>query len=98
MTILIYSQIKTSFLQQQISATSGSTGEPFYFPRNQQHDLQHIYTLELILKNQFEIDQKSSLVIICFGLGIWIGGIINYKTFDFLSKKYEITILPCRDK
>ncbi len=78
-----------------ISATSGSTGEPFYFPRNQQHDLQHIYTLELILKNQFEIDKKSSLVIIGFGLGIWIGGIINYKTFEFLSQKnYKITIIP----
>ncbi|MFN3478475.1 MAG: hypothetical protein ACK4ZM_03820, partial [bacterium] len=77
-----------------ISATSGSTGEPFYFPRYLQHDFQHIYILELILKNQFEIDKKSSLVVICFGLGIWIGGIINYKTFDVLSNKYKITILP----
>lgn len=78
----------------KISATSGSSGEPFYFPRSDVHDLKHIYTFEIFLKNQFEIDKRKSLVIIGFGLGIWIGGIINFKTFEFLSKKYKISIIP----
>lgn len=77
-----------------ISSTSGSTGEPFYFPRINIHDLEHTYTFEIFLKNQFEIDKKNTLVIIGFGLGVWIGGMINFKTFDLLSKKYRISVVP----
>ena len=54
------------------SATSGSTGESFYFPRGEEHDAQYAYVAELFLRNQFEIDQHKTLGIIGFGLGIWI--------------------------
>ncbi len=78
-----------------ISATSGSTGEPFYFPRGEEQDAQYEYIAELFLKNQFEIDKKSTLGIIGFGLGIWIGGLFTYKVMNKIAAKgYRLSLAP----
>lgn len=78
-----------------ISATSGSTGEPFYFPRGEEQDAQYQYVAELFLRNQFAIDKYSTLGIIGFGLGIWIGGIFTYKNFNAIARKgYKLTLAP----
>jgi phenylacetate-CoA ligase len=77
------------------SATSGSTGEPFYFPREESHDEQNEYTGAIFLKNQFEINSKSTLAIISFGMGIWIGGILNYKYLNQIAKKEgNLAVVP----
>jgi len=82
-------------LATTISATSGSTGEPFYFPRGEDQDTQYEYAAELFLKNQFALDTKSTLGIIGFGLGVWIGGIFTYKILNRLAAKgYRLTLLP----
>src|SRR3989338_100161 len=82
-------------LEKNIWATSGSTGEPFYFPRNGFHDDMYQYETELFLKEQFAIDKKKTLAILGFGLGIWIGGIFTYKVLEKISEKgYLFTIVP----
>ena len=53
--------------QMTIAATSGSTGEPFYFPREKLQDHQYSLTAELYLVNNFAIDKKSTLYINGFG-------------------------------
>ncbi len=78
-----------------ISATSGSTGEPFYFPRGEEQDWQSEYVGEIFLRNQFEIQDKNNLVVVCFGMGIWIGGILTYKYFNRLAQKgYHVSVAP----
>lgn len=78
-----------------ISSTSGSTGEPFYFPRGEEQDAQYEYVAEIFLKNQFGIDKKSTLAINGFGLGIWIGGIFTYKVFNKIAMKgYKLAVAP----
>lgn len=78
-----------------LASTSGSTGEPFYFPRGEEQDAQYEYVAELFLKNQFEIDKYSTLAINGFGMGIWIGGIFTFKILNNLSQKgYDLTIAP----
>lgn len=78
-----------------ISSTSGSTGEPFYFPRGEEQDKQYEYVAEVFLKNQFDIEKKTTLAINGFGLGIWIGGIYTYKNFNMLAQKgYKISMAP----
>ena len=57
-----------------ISSTSGSTGEPFYFPRTSEQEAQFTLTSEMMLMEYFEIDRFSTLFIDCFALGVWIGG------------------------
>lgn len=77
------------------AATSGSTGEPFYFPRGEEQDWQYEYGAELFLKNQFEIGKKKTLGIIGFGMGIWIGGVFTYKTLNRIAEKgYKLSLAP----
>jgi len=78
-----------------VSATSGSSGEEFYFPREEIHDEQYKYAAEIFLKNQFGINNKTkTLGIIGFGMGIWIGGIFTYKNFNRLSQDNNLTLIP----
>lgn len=79
-----------------VSATSGSTGEPFYFPRGEYHDDQYRLLAELFLRSQFEIAKKTTLGIVGFGIGIWIGGIFTYKNFNRIAydNSFNFTLIP----
>lgn len=80
-----------------VSATSGSSGEPFFFPRGEEQDRQYRYVAELFLKNQFGLSRrKKTLGVIGFGLGIWIGGIFTYKNFNRIaaSGSYNLALVP----
>ncbi|HRY62717.1 MAG TPA: hypothetical protein P5056_03030 [Candidatus Paceibacterota bacterium] len=64
------------------TSTSGSTGAPFYFPRDLVVDTQSSIFHETFWRNTFAGGkEKSTLVIDSFGMGVWIGGIITYQAF-----------------
>jgi phenylacetate-CoA ligase len=66
------------------SATSGSTGKPFYFPHENELDQQYSVLTQLFLENA-RVERKPTLVIICFGMGVWIGGLFTYQAFQLAS-------------
>lgn len=66
-------------------STSGSTGKPFYFPRSAQLDWQNSHVLENFI-NQSGCEGPI-LAVICFGMGAWIGGVLNYSAFQILQKR-----------
>ncbi len=61
-----------------ITSTSGSTGKPTYFPRTDFIDWQYSVLAEFFIKNG---KPGSTLLINCFGMGVWIGGVITYQAF-----------------
>ena len=71
------------------AATSGSTGEPFYFPRGQRLDWEYSVMAEMFLQNSSYQSKGPTLVIIGFGMGVWIGGIITYKAFEIASQRLD---------
>ena len=75
------------------TSTSGSTGEPIYFPRDKELDWQYSIMLESFLRNNPA--NEPTLVIIGFGLGVWIGGVITYEAFDILNQRgnYPVSII-----
>jgi phenylacetate-CoA ligase len=77
------------------TATSGSTGKPFYFPRDENLDAQSSMMHEIFLKMSTKGNIPSTLVIVCFGMGIWIGGLITYQAFRSLALRnhYPITLV-----
>jgi phenylacetate-coenzyme A ligase PaaK-like adenylate-forming protein len=81
--------------QWVISSTSGSTGEPFYFPRSINQDLQYALTAELYLITNFDIDKKKTLYINGFAMGVWIGGLFTYQAIKHIAdtKKYALSII-----
>lgn len=78
-----------------ISATSGSTGEPFYFPRTEKQDLQYALTAEMYLLTNFNIDKKTTLYVNGFAMGVWIGGLFTYQAIKHISEKnkYPLSII-----
>jgi phenylacetate-CoA ligase len=68
------------------TATSGSTGLPFYFPRQLQLDEQYSTIIETYLASN-QAKNKNTLVIVCFGMGVWIGGLITYKAFEIAANR-----------
>ncbi|MCC7289113.1 phenylacetate--CoA ligase family protein [bacterium] len=81
--------------QWVISTTSGSTGEPFYFPRQDLQDSQYALTAELYLLQNFQIDKKSTLYIDAFAMGAWIGGLFTYEAVKRVADrgKYNLSII-----
>lgn len=78
-----------------ISSTSGSTDEPFYFPRTDEQDLQYALTAELYLLTNFHIDKKTTLYINGFAMGVWIGGLFTYQAIKHVvsKDKYKLSII-----
>ncbi len=61
-----------------ISVSSGSSGEPYFWLRDQS---QHTEAAEIyydLYKNSFHSDQIPTLLVVCFSMGIWIAG--SYTT------------------
>ena len=73
------------------TSTSGSTGQPTYFLRN--HDIDWQYS---VLAEDFLSRGRSgaTLLIDCFGMGVWIGGLITYQAFRFAGLRgFSVSII-----
>ncbi len=83
-----------------ISTTSGSTGKPFYFPRQELQDTYYARAAELYLLENFQIDKKSTLYIVGFPMGAWIGGVFTYQALQMIARSgYNLSIItPGIDK
>ncbi|MBI4215733.1 MAG: phenylacetate--CoA ligase family protein, partial [Parcubacteria group bacterium] len=77
------------------ASTSGSTGAPFYFPRNEDLEWQCSVILESFLKNTSLQTEWPVCVIIAFAMGVWMGGMITFKAFNLINQrgKYPVSIL-----
>lgn len=75
-----------------IFSTSGSTGDPFYFLYGPKQVEQYAALAELFLRNNFSIHKKSTLVVNCFPMGIWIGGLFTFEAIKKVSEKDEYAL------
>ena len=79
---------------QVLTSTSGSTGKPTYFSRSHEIDEHSSFVHELIFRTSSLKKDKSTLVIVCFGMGVWIGGLITYQAFELMGRRgYPVSIL-----
>lgn len=76
-------------------STSGSTGLPHYFPRNKQLAEQASFMVEEFLRNS-SYGRGRILVIMAFGMGVWIGGIFTMHAFEIAVERIKepVAILP----
>ena len=76
-----------------ISVSSGSSGEPFYWPRWAESEKETSLLHELFLIDSFGIDKCSTLFITSFAMGVWVAGTLTYKCVDAFASKYNMTII-----
>ncbi|TAF07828.1 MAG: phenylacetate--CoA ligase family protein [Nostocales cyanobacterium] len=77
-----------------IAASSGSTGKPTFWPRFLSDELQIATRFEQIFHDSFDADTKSTLAVVCFTLGTWVGGMFTTNCCRHLALKgYPITVI-----
>jgi len=77
-----------------IAVSSGSTGSPTFWPRFLSDELQIAIRFEQIFHDSFAADTRSTLAVVCFSLGTWVGGIYTASCCRYLaSKGYPITVI-----
>lgn len=72
-----------------ITTSSGSSGNPFYWPRTPQQDFGATKGWDSFLVNTFDIDKKTTLHLNCSGMGVWSAGDYISILNKYLSYKYK---------
>ncbi len=77
-----------------ISSSSGSTGTPYLWPRGEFQEVEGARFVELFYKYMFDMDRKSTLYVVSFGMGTWIAGTFMTAVTEMISKKgYPILVI-----
>jgi phenylacetate-CoA ligase len=88
------------FTNRIISVSSGSTGEPSYWPRGLAQDLEGARMHTPIYDDIFQMNRKSTLFVVCFSMGAWIAGSFTTSaTLTYIDKGNPVNIItPGLDK
>lgn len=77
-----------------IAVSSGSTGSPCFWPRFLTDELAIAVRFEQIFHDAFHADERRTLVVICFALGTWVGGMYTAACCRHLAAKgYPLTVI-----
>lgn len=77
----------------RIAVSSGSTGQPTFWPRSVEYELDIAIRFEQVFSDSFHAHQRSTLAVICFALGNWVGGLYTTSCCWHLARKgYPIMV------
>jgi len=77
-----------------VAVSSGSTGEPTFWPRSVADELTVATRFEQVFHDSFAADQRTTLAVVCFALGTWVGGMYTASCCRHLAAKgYPITVI-----
>ena len=73
---------------------TGSTGEPTVWPRSLTDELGVAARFEQVFADSFAAGERSTLAVVCFPLGTWVGGLYTLAcTRHLAAKGYPITVV-----
>jgi phenylacetate-CoA ligase len=72
---------------EMVAVSSGSTGKPLFWPRSSMHELDIATRFEHVFHGSFHADTRPTLVVICFALGSWVGGMYTALCCRYLAQK-----------
>lgn len=79
---------------EMIAVSSGSTGTALFWPRSLNHELDIATRFEQVFHSSFNARERSTLVVICFALGTWVGGMYTTLCCRYLAQKgYLLTLV-----
>jgi phenylacetate-CoA ligase len=84
----------------QVALSSGSTGEPFHWPRGDSHDQISALSLQRIIEDIFQTGSKHTVFVNSLGIGSWMAGLELHNAVNWLSQNgHKITMIsPSIDK
>ena len=76
-----------------VAVSSGSTGKPTFWPRFLSDEFQIATRFEQVFCDSFKADERTTLAIVCFTLGTWVGGMYTASCCRHLAAKgYPIMV------
>lgn len=75
------------FTADTIAFSSGSTGEPTFWPRSIADELTIASRFEQVFTDSFDSVVRRTLAVVCFPLGTWVGGMFTAACCRHLSAK-----------
>jgi phenylacetate-coenzyme A ligase PaaK-like adenylate-forming protein len=83
-----------------IAVSSGSSGQPTVWPRSLVDELAIARRFEQVFRDGFRAHERSTLAVVCFPLGTWVGGLFTLAcTRHLAAKGYPITaVAPGNNK
>ncbi|HXS65221.1 MAG TPA: phenylacetate--CoA ligase family protein [Streptosporangiaceae bacterium] len=77
-----------------VAVSSGSSGTPTYWFRSVLDERAVAARFEQVFRDSFRADERSTLAVICFALGSWVGGMYTAACGRHLAAKgYSITVV-----
>lgn len=71
----------------RVAVSSGSTGQPTFWPRSAAYELDVAVRFEQVFVDSFAADKRSTLAVVCFALGNWVGGLFTTSCCWHLARK-----------
>ena len=84
----------------RIAVSSGSTGQASFWPRSLAHETDIAVRFEQVFRDSFDAHHRSTLAIVCFALGNWVGGLFTTSCcWHLAAKGYPVlTATPGNNK
>ncbi|WP_394754804.1 phenylacetate--CoA ligase family protein [Crenothrix sp.] len=77
----------------RVAVSSGSTGQPTFWPRSVKHELDVAVRFEQVFSDSFKAHERSTLAVVCFALGNWVGGLYTTSCcWHLATKGYPIMV------
>ncbi|MEK7576063.1 MAG: hypothetical protein AAB482_00030 [Patescibacteria group bacterium] len=77
-----------------LAISSGTTGEPKFWPRGNYQEFEAGIIHELIYRNSFDIEKYRTLLIIGFPMGVYVSGVATlFPSLLVASKNYNMSIV-----
>ncbi len=77
-----------------VAVSSGSTGEPTFWPRAAGDELGTSFRFEQVLADSFGAKRRRTLGVVCFSLGSWVGGMYtSFACRNVAAKGYPLTLV-----
>ena len=77
-----------------IAVSSGSTGQPTIWPRSVTDELAVAARFEQVFADSFAAGERTTLAVVCFPLGTWVGGLYTLAcTRHLAAKGYPVTVV-----
>lgn len=77
----------------RVAVSSGSTGQPTFWPRSASCELDVAVRFEQVFHDSFSAHERSTLAVVCFALGNWVGGLYTTSCcWHLASKGYPLMV------
>ncbi|MCQ8103803.1 phenylacetate--CoA ligase family protein [Methylomonas sp. SURF-2] len=71
----------------RVAVSSGSTGQATFWPRSAAYELDVAVRFEQVFVDSFAAGGRSTLAVVCFALGNWVGGLFTTSCCWHLARK-----------